>query len=119
LQLPLKQAANASRLVVAENSKLLSTGKGLTANKIKELGLEKELEGLTGTAAAAKAKSLGYDAESLGNQKALNAGTKELSGAFSKMASAAVLGAVINSLLKLNKAQTDFRRNVGASINPK
>jgi hypothetical protein len=32
------------------------------------------------------------------------------------MASTAVLGAVINSLLKLNKAQTDFRRNVGASI---
>jgi hypothetical protein len=113
---PFEAAANASRLVVAENSKLLSTGKGLTANKIKELGLEKELEGLTGTAAAAKAKSLGYDEESLGNQKALNAGTKELSGAFSKMASTAVLGAVINSLLKLNKAQTDFRRNVGASI---
>jgi hypothetical protein len=114
---PFEQAANASRLVVAENSKLLSTGKGLTANKIKELGLEKELEGLTGTAAAAKAKSLGYDAESLGNQKALNAGTKELSGAFSKMASTAVLGAVINSFQQLNKAQTDFRRNVGASIN--
>ena len=120
---PFEAAANASRLVVAENSKLLSTGKGLTANKIEELGLtDKLLVGknkdilLTGTAAAEKLKALGYDAESLGNQKALNAGTKELSGAFSKMASTAVLGAVLNSLLKLNKAQTDFGRNVGASI---
>ena len=114
---PFEAAANASRLVVAENSKLLSTGKGLTANKIKELGLEKELEGLTGTSAAAKAKSLGYDAESLGNQKALNAGAKELSGTFSKMASAAILGSIVNSFLQLNKAQVDFQRNIGASVN--
>ena len=74
---PFENAANASRIVVAENSKLLSTGKGLNATKIEELGLTDKLGGLTGTAAAAKAKSLGYDAKSLGNQKALNAGAAE------------------------------------------
>ena len=36
----------------------LQTGKGLTKEKIKQLGLEKELGELSGTAAAAKAKSL-------------------------------------------------------------
>jgi hypothetical protein len=121
---PFEAAANASRLVVAENSKLLSTGKGLTANKIEELGLtDKLLVGknkdilLTGTGAAQKLKALGYDAESLGNQKALNAGAKELSGTFSKMASAAILGSIVNSFLQLNKAQVDFQRNIGASVN--
>jgi len=114
---PFEDAANASRLVVAENSKLLATGKGLNAQKIKELGLTTELGKLTGTAAVQKLKALGYSNSNLGNQNALNVGAKELSGAFSKMASAAVLGAVLNSLLALNKAQTDFRRNTGASIN--
>ena len=114
---PFESAANASRLVVAENAKILSTGKGLTANKIKELGLEKELGGLTGTAAAQKAKSLGLDQKAVGTQEALRAGAKELSGTLSKMASAAILGSIVNSFLQLNKAQVDFQRNIGASVN--
>jgi hypothetical protein len=114
---PFENAANASRIVVAENSKLLSTGKGLNATKIEELGLTDKLGGLTGTAAAAKAKSLGYDAKSLGNQKALNAGAAELNASFTRLASAAILGAIVNSFLKLNKAQVEFQRNIGASVN--
>ena len=55
--------------------------------------------------------------ESAQLQDPLKAGAKELSATFSKIASAAVLGAIINAFVQLNKAQTDFRRNTGASIN--
>ena len=57
-----QNAADVTRQAKATESitkSLFETGKGLTKNKIKELGLEKELGNLTGTAAATKAKSLG------------------------------------------------------------
>jgi hypothetical protein len=63
---PFEAAAKASREAVLSNVKLsglkedmLRTGKGLTAQKIKELGLEKEAAGLTGSTAAKKLRDAG------------------------------------------------------------
>jgi hypothetical protein len=66
---PFEAAAKASRETVLSNAKLsgltedmLKTGKGLTAEKIKELGLEKQAAGLTGSAAAKKLRDAGVTA---------------------------------------------------------
>ena len=75
---PFEQAANASRITVAQNAKL------------------KEQFG-----DAAK------------SQSAFLAGTKELGIAFSNLAGAALLTSIISSFGKLNKAQTEIRRNLG------
>jgi len=75
---PFEQAANASRLTVAQNAKL------------------KEQFG-----DAAK------------SQSAFLAGTKELGIAFSNLAGAALFASIISSFGKLNKVQTDIRRNLG------
>jgi hypothetical protein len=83
---PFQDAAEAARKQVLENAKnkafldeALKTGKGLTAEKIKELGLTKQARGLTGTAAAARLKASGAVAktESVG-LAGLQAGFKSL-----------------------------------------
>jgi hypothetical protein len=63
---PFEAAAKASRETVLNNAKnneflkeALKTGKGLTKEKIKELGLEKEAAGLTGPRAAKKLRDAG------------------------------------------------------------
>ena len=42
---------------------------------------------------------------------------QKLNASFTRLASAAILGAIVNSFLKLNKAQVEFQRNIGASVN--
>lgn len=63
---PFEAASKASREAVLSNTKLkgltedmLKTGKGLTAEKIKELGLEEKVGKLTGSAAARKLRDEG------------------------------------------------------------
>jgi len=118
---PFEAAANASRIVVAENTRIEAKRKSI--NDLLESNLSKTSEkklkelGFDNISGKNKRKQLEDLKSSLKVQDETLAGTKELSGAFSKMASAAVLGAVLNSLLALNKAQTDFRRNTGASVN--
>lgn len=89
---PFQDAAEAARMQVLENAKnkafldeALKTGKGLTAEKIKELGLTKQAGGLTGTAAAARLKASGAVAktESVG-LAGLQAGFKSLGPIISK-----------------------------------
>ena len=77
---PFEAAAKASRETVLSNVKLsgltedmLKTGKGLTAEKIKELGLEKEAAGLTGPRAAKKLRDAGITMDSQ-NKSQLAAG---------------------------------------------
>jgi hypothetical protein len=89
---PFQDAAEAARKQVLENAKnkifldeALKTGKGLTAEKIKELGLTKQAGGLTGTAAAArlKASKAVVKTESVG-LAGLQAGFKALGPIISK-----------------------------------
>jgi hypothetical protein len=87
---PFEAAAKASRETVLNNAKskssfeeLLKTGKGLTKEKIKELGLEKEAAGLTGKAAAARLKAAGVTAKTESVASAgLKAGASEALSAF-------------------------------------
>jgi hypothetical protein len=86
---PFDKAAEAAREVGAQNSInkkefqdiLNNNGKGLTKEKIKQLGLEKELGGLAGSAAAAKAKSMGLQVKS---QNTFLAGAKSLGPSLAK-----------------------------------
>lgn len=87
---PFEAAAKASREVALNNAKTkalfeeqLKTGKGLTKERIKELGLEKEAAGLTGMAAAARLKAVGA-APKTGSIAAagLKAGAGELASSF-------------------------------------
>ena len=56
---PLQTAAEASKNMASGiESAAMSGGKGLTKERIKQLGLEKQLNGLTGTAAANKLKGM-------------------------------------------------------------
>jgi len=56
---PLETAADASRNMASGiESAAMSGGKGLTKERIKQLGLEKELENLSGAAAASKLKGM-------------------------------------------------------------
>jgi hypothetical protein len=89
---PFEAAAEASRETVLNNAKnqtfldeALKTGKGLTAEKIKELGLEKQAKGLTGAAAASIFKTTGatIKAQSAG-MAGLQAGFKALGPMISK-----------------------------------
>ncbi len=59
----------------------LKTGKGLNAEKIKELGLQDKLGNLTGKAAANKAKSLGITKQATAAISPMKAGFKSLGGA--------------------------------------
>lgn len=91
---PFESAAEAARKTVMSNAQnqifleeALKTGKGLTAEKIKELGLEKQAKGSTGSAAASIFKATGATA------KAQSAGMAGLSAGFK------ALGPIISKAL--------------------
>ena len=123
---PFEQAADASRIVTAENARLddllqkrakvfdisNKNGKGVTKEKIKELGLEKELEGLAGRKAIQKANELGLHEKIKGKQNASLAGAKELNKVVNRLAWAAIL----KQMTELNSQQVELQRNLGKSV---
>lgn len=106
------------------NLKSLQTGKGLTAEKIKELGLEKQLvdaqgKGLSGTAAAMKAKSLGITENA---KSPFQAGMADLKSGLSSGASSALslggfIAGIVNSFLELDKLIGSTAKQLGISYN--
>lgn len=99
---PFQDAAEAARMQVLENAKnkvfldeALKTGKGLTAEKIKELGLTKQAGGLTGTAAAARLKASGAVA------KTENVGLAGLQAGFKSLGPIITKALVPLALIKL------------------
>ena len=80
---PFEKASEAARkqALINQDAFALKTGEGLTKEKIKQLGLEKQLGGLTGAAAASKAKSLGIEIKS---QNTFLAGAKSLGPALAE-----------------------------------
>jgi hypothetical protein len=77
-----------------------ANGKGLTKEKIKQLGLEKELGNLTGSAAAKKIKSLGLEAKS---QSTLLAGAKSLGPSLAKsFGPALIITELVQAFIKLD-----------------
>jgi hypothetical protein len=92
---------------------LANNGKGLTENKIRQLGLEKELGNLTGSAAAKKIKLLGLEAKS---QNTFLAGAKELGPALAEsFGPLFLLAEAFKSFLDLDKTIGDTAKQLGIS----
>ena len=90
-----------------------ANGKGLTKEKIKQLGLQKELGNLTGSAAAKRIKSLGLEAKS---QSTLLAGTKSLGSSLSKaFGPAYIIYELVQAFIKLDNLAGDTAKSMGIS----
>ena len=120
---PFIKAEEAARKQVVSNlkiSEMLKTGEGLTTQKVKELGLEKQLVSengkiLTGTAAAAKARKLGLD-KSLTSMSGLKAGAINLGKSLSKaLGPLALLNELVNAFLQSDKIVGDMAKGLNKS----
>ena len=114
---PFEKASEAARKQALQNQDAfaLKTGTGLTKEKIKQLGLEKELGGLAGTAAAAKAKSLGIEIKS---QNTFLAGAKSLGPALAEsFGPMFLLVEAFKVFLDLDKTIGDTAKQLGVSYN--
>ena len=118
---PFNKAAEASREVGVQNAInkkefqdiLDLNGKGLTKEKIKQLGLEKELGGLAGAAAAARAKSMGL---TVASQNTFIAGAKALGPALLKSFGPLFLAVeAFKSFIELDKTIGDTAKQLGVS----
>lgn len=118
---PFNKAAEASREVGVQNAInkkefqdiLDLNGKGLTKEKIKQLGLEKELGGLAGAAAAARAKSMGL---TVASQNIFIAGAKALGPALLKSFGPLFLAVeAFKSFIELDKTIGDTAKQLGVS----
>jgi hypothetical protein len=118
---PFEKAAEAARKVGTQNvlnkkdlaASLEANGKGLTREKITQLGLQKELGNLTGSAAAKRIKSLGLEAKS---QSTLLAGTKSLGSSLSKaFGPAYIIYELVQAFIKLDNLAGDTAKSMGIS----
>jgi hypothetical protein len=118
---PFDKAAEAAREVGAQNAInkkefqdiLNNNGKGLTKEKIKQLGLEKELGGLAGSAAAARAKSLGLQVK---GQSTLLAGAKSLGPSLAKsFGPAMIIEELKDAFIKLDDSAGNTAKAMGIS----
>jgi len=117
---PFNMAAEASREAAAQNVKnkqlseaIATNGIGLTKEKIKQLGLEKELGGLAGTAAAAKARALIKENE---YQNSFLAGVKSLGPALTKaFGPMFIMFELLDAFLSIDKAIGDTAKQLGIS----
>ena len=108
---PLKTAADASRNMASGiESAARSGGKGLTKERIKQLGLEKELNGLSGTAASQKLKGMSANKKGM---LALKAGFKSLGPVIaSALGPVALVAMIVNSFIKSDKAAGDMAKSM-------
>jgi hypothetical protein len=112
---PFEDAAEAARkqALINNDSSILQSGKGLTKEKIKQLGFEKELNGLTGKAAANKAKSLGLEIKT---SNTFLAGIKSIGPSLAKaFGPAAIILELVQAFLKLDNLAGDTAKSMGVS----
>jgi hypothetical protein len=118
---PFNEAAEAAREVEVQNAInkkefqdiLDANGKGLTKEKIKQLGLEKELGNLSGAAAAQKAKSMGLEAAS---QSGMMAGIKSLGPALAKaFGPLVILTFLVEAFKQIDGLAGDTAKQLGIS----
>ena len=108
---PLQTAAKASQdMASGIESAAMSGGKGLTKERIKQLGLEKQLGGLTGAAAASKLKGMSSMQKGM---LALKAGFKVLgpiiAAAFGPVV---IITQLLSALVKGDKAAGDMAKSM-------
>jgi hypothetical protein len=128
---PFEAASQAARATVISNAKnkaflneALKTGKDLTAEKIKELGLTKQAGGLTGSAAASRLKSAGVVAKTENASIAgMQAGFKALGPIISKAIAplALIKGLIegikffVGAMFDANKQSVNLSKNLSTS----
>jgi hypothetical protein len=111
---PFQQAGEAARSMAANiEIAAASGGKGLTREKIKQLGLEKQVGNLTGSAAAAKLKGMSGFSKGL---SAAQAGFKALGPMITKaLGPIGLIIELVEAFLKLDKLAGDTAKSMGIS----
>ena len=111
---PFQQASEASRSMAANiETAALSGGKGLTREKIKQLGLEKQVGNLTGSAAAAKLKGMSGFSKGLA---ATQAGFKALGPMITKaLGPIGLIIELVQAFMQLDKLAGDTAKSMGIS----
>ena len=111
---PFQQAGEAARSMAANiETAAASGGKGLTREKIKQLGLEKQVGNLTGSAAAAKLKGMSGFSKGL---SAAQAGFKALGPMITKaLGPIGLIIELVQAFLKLDKLAGDTAKSMGIS----
>jgi hypothetical protein len=121
---PFEKASEAARkqALLNRDAFALKTGEGLSKEKIKQLGLEKELGNLAGTAASAKVKALIREGklseDLLKTQNTFITGAKSLGPALAKsFGPIFLLIEAFKSFLDLDKTIGDTAKQLGVSYN--
>jgi hypothetical protein len=119
---PFEKASEAARkqALLNQDAFALKTGVGLSREKIKQLGLEKQLGNLAGTAAAAKVKALIREGklseDLLKTQNTFITGVKSLGPALAEaFGPMFILLEVFNAFLGIDKAIGDTAKQLGIS----
>jgi hypothetical protein len=113
---PFEKGAEAARESIVTNTEILKTGKGLTAEKMKELGLADRLNGIYGEYGLRVAKLTDEEKEAAIQRAASRVSAYETFKIYSNLATNVLGVSLLNSLFKVNKAQTEFRRLTGQSV---
>ena len=111
---PFQQASEASRSMAANiETAAASGGKGLTREKIKQLGLEKQVGKLTGSAAAAKLKGMSGFSKGLA---ATQAGFKALGPMITRaLGPIGLIIELVQAFMQLDKLAGDTAKSMGIS----
>ena len=111
---PLSKAAEASRSMASGiEQAAMSGGKGLTKERIKQLGLEKQLNGLAGAAAAQKIKGMSTFNKNLLIAKA---GFKALGGIIKTvLLPVTLITNFVSALIESDRAASDLAKTLGTS----
>ena len=112
---PFERASNAARESIVANTEILKTGKGLTAEKAKELGIADQLNGKYGYNVVLSKNLTDEEKKQVIQTQANLAAQKEISKI--SLARVAIGSKLLKSIFDLNKAQTQFVQLTGQSIN--
>jgi len=95
---------------------MFDTGVGLNREKVAELGLTEKIGEAAGTDARNKIKKLGLDKEIIKGLNIQGQIQKKVNDLTAKFGKAILGGIVLTNLFAVNKAQAEFRREVGRGV---
>jgi hypothetical protein len=113
---PFERGAEVARESIVSNTEILKTGKGLTKEKAKELGLTNRLNEIYGAVGITTAKLTEEEKKAAIQRAASSVSALETLKIYSDLATITIGVSLLNSLSKLNKSQTEFRRLTGQSV---
>ena len=111
---PFEKASEAARASIVVNTEILKTGKGLTKEKAKELGITDRLNGIYGKVGLNASNITKVEKKQLIQSQARKAALKEAYK--TSLDSVAIGSKILQSAFAVNKAQTQFVQLTGQSI---